>query len=108
VAQARAAIASRLRPIDEHETAPLALDWPGAGGRRDRAHRCAGTRQLGDGRLCFAETLRADVAIELRSVATVMAGTPHHGVLERGECAHLTGAVMMPGPTRWCRWNYAK
>jgi len=100
VAQARAAIASRLRPIDEHETVPLAQ----ALGRVLAADVIAPIdvpahdNSAMDGYAFAGDSLRADVAIELRSVATLMAGTPHRGAVGPGECVRImTGAVMPAG-----------
>jgi molybdopterin molybdotransferase len=100
VAQARAAIASRLQPITDAETVPLAqalgrvlasdviatIDVP--------AH----DNSAMDGYAFAGSALRADAALELRSIATVMAGAPHAGVVGAGHCVRImTGAVMPAG-----------
>jgi molybdopterin molybdotransferase len=100
VAQARAAIASRLRPIEDHETVPLAQ----ALGRVLSADVIATIdvpahdNSAMDGYAFAGSALRADAAIELRSVATVMAGAPHGGSVGPGQCVRImTGAVMPAG-----------
>ena len=111
VAEARAAIAARLKPIDGRETVPIAqalgrvlaedvvspIDVP--------AH----DNSAMDGYAFAGAALRTDAPTELRSVATVMAGTPHHGTVEAGQCVRImTGAVMPVGadtvvPLELCR-----
>lgn len=111
VAQARAAIAGRLRPIGERETVPLAqalgrvladdvispIDVP--------AH----DNSAMDGYAFAGAALRSDAAIALQSVATVMAGVPHAGAVAAGQCVRImTGAVMPCGadtvvPLELCR-----
>ncbi|HET7527298.1 MAG TPA: gephyrin-like molybdotransferase Glp [Burkholderiaceae bacterium] len=111
VAQARAAIAERLRPIGDRETVPLAqalgrvladdvispIDVP--------AH----DNSAMDGYAFAGVSLRGDAALTLRSVATVMAGAPHGGSVGDGQCVRiLTGAVMPAGadtvvPLELCR-----
>jgi molybdopterin molybdotransferase len=111
VAEARAAIAARLRPIDARETVPIAqalgrvlaedvispIDVP--------AH----DNSAMDGYAFAGSALRADAPLALRSVATVMAGTPHAGTVQAGHCVRImTGAVMPPGadtvvPLELCR-----
>jgi molybdopterin molybdotransferase len=111
VDQARAAIAQRLRPIDGREVVPLAqalgrvladdvispIDVPAHDNSAMDGYAFAGT------------ALRADAAAELRSVATVMAGTPYSGRVGAGQCVRImTGAVMPAGadtvvPLELCR-----
>ena len=51
-----------------------------------------------DGYAFAGAALRADAALELRSIATVMAGAPHGGVVGPGQCVRImTGAVMPAG-----------
>jgi molybdopterin molybdotransferase len=100
VAEARAAIAARLKPIDARETVPIAqalgrvladdvispIDVP--------AH----DNSAMDGYAFAGAALRDEAATELRSVATVMAGAPFAGTVESGQCVRImTGAVMPPG-----------
>lgn len=100
VAQARAAIAARLKPIDARETVPLAqalgrvlaedvispIDVP--------AH----DNSAMDGYAFAGAALRADAAAELRAVGTVMAGTPFGQTVAAGDCVRImTGAVMPAG-----------
>ena len=111
VDQARAAIAQRLQPIDGREVVPLAqalgrvlaedvispIDVPAHDNSAMDGYAFAGT------------ALRADAAIELRSVATVMAGAPYSGRVGAGQCVRImTGAVMPAGadtvvPLELCR-----
>jgi molybdopterin molybdotransferase len=111
VAEARAAIAARLQPITACETVPLAqalgrvlaedvispIDVP--------AH----DNSAMDGYAFAGGALRADAPLELRSVATVMAGAPYRGTVEAGQCVRImTGAVMPAGadtvvPLELCR-----
>jgi molybdopterin molybdotransferase len=111
VAQARAAIAERLRPIAGHESVPLAQ----ALGRVLAADVIAPIdvpahdNSAMDGYAFAGAALRADAAIELRPVGTVMAGVPHGGTVGAGECMRImTGAVMPTGadtvvPLELCR-----
>ena len=100
VEQARAAIAARLSPIDARETVPLAhalgrvladdvispIDVP--------AH----DNSAMDGYAFAGNALRAEAPLELRAVATVMAGAPFAGSVLPGQCVRImTGAVMPPG-----------
>ena len=111
VDQARAAIAQRLQPIDGREVVPLAqalgrvlaedvispIDVPAHDNSAMDGYAFAGT------------ALRADAAIGLRSVATVMAGAPYSGSVGAGQCVRImTGAVMPAGadtvvPLELCR-----
>jgi molybdopterin molybdotransferase len=111
VAEARAAIAARLQPIDARETVPIAqalgrvladdvispIDVP--------AH----DNSAMDGYAFDGAALRADAPLELRSVATVMAGTPLAQPVAAGQCVRImTGAVMPAGadtvvPLELCR-----
>jgi molybdopterin molybdotransferase len=111
VAEARAAIAARLQPITAREAVPIAralgrvladdvispIDVP--------AH----DNSAMDGYAFAGAALRADAPFELRSVATVMAGTPFTGTVSPGECVRImTGAVMPAGadtvvPLELCR-----
>src|SRR5262245_9645464 len=111
VEQARAAIAARLKPIDGRETVPIAqalgrvltedvispIDVP--------AH----DNSAMDGYAFAGAALRADAPLELRSVATVMAGRPFDGTVGHGQCMRImTGAVMPAGadtvvPLELCR-----
>ena len=100
VAQARAAIAARLRPIEDPETVPLAR----ALGRVLAADVIATIdvpahdNSAMDGYAFAGAALRTDAAIELRSVATVMAGAPLGGSVGPGECVRImTGAVIPAG-----------
>ncbi|HTP72170.1 MAG TPA: gephyrin-like molybdotransferase Glp [Burkholderiaceae bacterium] len=111
VAQARAAIAERLRPITEREAVPLAQ----ALGRVLAADVVspidvpAHDNSAMDGYAFAGAALRTDTAIALRSVATVMAGAPYPGSVGAGQCVRImTGAVMPAGadtvvPLELCR-----
>jgi molybdopterin molybdotransferase len=100
VEQARAAIAARLQPIGARETVPVAqalgrvlaedvvspIDVP--------AH----DNSAMDGYAFAGAALRADAPLELRAIATVMAGTPFDGAVRAGQCVRImTGAVMPAG-----------
>jgi molybdopterin molybdotransferase len=100
VAEARTAIAARLKPIDARESVPIAhalgrvladdvispIDVP--------AH----DNSAMDGYAFAGAALRADAPLQLRSVATVMAGAPHTGAVQAGECVRImTGAVTPAG-----------
>ncbi len=111
VAEARAAIAARLKPIDAREIVPIAqalgrvladdvispIDVP--------AH----DNSAMDGYAFAGAALRTDAPTELRSVATVMAGTPFTQPVGAGQCVRImTGAVMPAGadtvvPLELCR-----
>ena len=111
VAQARAAIAARLRPIGERETVPLAqaLNRVLAADVISPIDVPAHDNSAMDGYALAGAALRADAAIELRSVATVMAGAPYDGAVGAGQCVRIrTGAVMPEGtdtvvPLELCR-----
>src|SRR6185503_5192679 len=100
VEQARAAIAARLKPIDARETVPIAqalgrvlgedvispIDVP--------AH----DNSAMDGYAFAGAALQTDARLGLRSVATVMAGTPYDASVAAGDCVRImTGAVMPAG-----------
>lgn len=111
VEQARAAITTRLRPIAERETLPLAqalgrvladdvispIDVP--------AH----DNSAMDGYAFAGAALHADAPLALRAVATVMAGAPLTQAVDAGQCVRImTGAVMPAGcdtvvPLELCR-----
>ncbi len=111
VAQARAAIAAALRPIEGRESLPLAqalgrvlaedlispIDVP--------AH----DNSAMDGYAFAGAALHADRASTLTVVGTVLAGKPFDGRVAAGECVRImTGAVMPPGtdsvvPLELCR-----
>lgn len=100
VEQARAAIAARLRPIAARETVPVAqalgrvlaedvvspIDVP--------AHDNAAM----DGYAFAGAALSAVAPLELRAVATMMAGAPLAHAVGPGQCVRImTGAVMPAG-----------
>jgi len=111
VAQARSAIAERLRPIADREDVPLAralgrvlaadvispIDVPAHDNSAMDGYAFAGTE------------LRADAATSLRAIGTVMAGVPFAGAVALGHCVRImTGAVMPAGadtvvPLELCR-----
>jgi molybdopterin molybdotransferase len=100
VAQARAAIAECLRPIDARETVPLAqaLGRVLAQDVTSPIDVPAHDNSAMDGYAFAGAALRSDAPLELRSVATVMAGTPHTGTVGAGQCVRImTGAVMPAG-----------
>jgi len=111
VAQARAAIAERLRPIESREEVSTAqalgrvladdvispIDVPAHDNSAMDGYAFAGT------------ALRADAPITLRAIGTVMAGAPFAQAIAAGECVRImTGAVMPAGadtvvPLELCR-----
>ena len=111
VAQARAAISERLRPIKDHESVPIAqalgrvladdvispIDVP--------AH----DNSAMDGYAFAGSALGTDGAIALRAIGTVMAGVPFAHAVASGQCVRImTGAVMPAGadtvvPLELCR-----
>ena len=111
VQQARAAIAERLRPIDGREIVPLgqALGRVLADDLISPIDVPAHDNSAMDGYAFAGTALRADAAIQLRSVATVMAGAPHGDTVGAGQCVRImTGAVMPDGadtvvPLELCR-----
>ncbi|HEX6721571.1 MAG TPA: molybdopterin molybdotransferase MoeA, partial [Burkholderiaceae bacterium] len=111
VAEARAAIAARLQPITAHETVPIAqaLGRVLAHGVISPIDVPAHDNSAMDGYAFAGAALRSDAPLQLRSVATVMAGTPHRGTVQAGQCVRImTGAVMPEGadtvvPLELCR-----
>lgn len=111
VAEARAAIAAALVPIDGTETVALTA----ALGRVLGADVIspidvpAHDNSAMDGYAFAAAALRGDAPTVLKRVATVYAGAPFDGTLAPGECVRImTGAVMPAGldtvvPQELCR-----
>ena len=100
VADARAAIAARLKAIEGHESVPLAQ----ALGRVLAADVIATIdvpahdNSAMDGYAFAGAALRADAPTELQATGTVMAGAPFAGTVGPGECVRImTGAVMPVG-----------
>ena len=111
VDEARAAIAARLQPIDARETVPLvqALGRVLADDVISPIDVPPHDNSAMDGYAFAGSALRADAPLELRTVATVMAGAPFAGTVLPGQCVRImTGAVMPAGadtvvPLELCR-----
>jgi len=100
VAQARAHIAARLRPIEGSETVPLAqaLGRVLAADVMSPIDVPAHDNSAMDGYAFAGSALRTDAAIELRPAGTVMAGAPSALAVADGHCVRImTGAVMPAG-----------
>jgi molybdopterin molybdotransferase len=111
VAEARAAIAARLQPISARETVPIAqaLGRVLADAVVSPIDVPAHDNSAMDGYAFAGAALRTYAPLELRSVATVMAGAPFSGTVASGQCVRImTGAVMPSGadtvvPLELCR-----
>jgi len=111
VAQARAAIAERLRPIEGRETVPtaLALGRVLADDVISPIDVPAHDNSAMDGYAFAGAALRADAPLELRAIGSVMAGAPLSQAVAAGQCVRImTGAVMPAGtdtvvPLELCR-----
>jgi molybdopterin molybdotransferase len=100
IAQARVAIAERLRPIEGDETVALAQ----AAGRvlahdlMSQIDVPAHDNSAMDGFAFDGAALRADAGLTLRTVGAVLAGQPSSLAVASGDCVRImTGAVMPPG-----------
>jgi molybdopterin molybdotransferase len=98
VAQARAAIAERLRPIAERDTVPIAqaLGRVVADDVISPIDVPAHDNSAMDGYAFAGAALQSDGAITLRSVGSVMAGAAHAGAVEAGQCVRIMTGAMMP------------
>ena len=111
VAQARAAIAERLRPIRERESVPLlqALGRVLAEDVISPIDVPAHDNSAMDGYAFDGAALRPSEPIALRAAGTVMAGDPTPPVVAGGQCMRImTGALMPAGadtvvPLELCR-----
>jgi len=111
VADARAAIAAAIRPIDGHETVPLtaALDRVLAADVISPIDVPAHDNSAMDGYAFAGAQLAVEGASTFRIVGTVYAGAPFGGAVASGECVRImTGAVMPAGldtvvPQELCR-----
>ena len=100
VAQARAAIAAALRPMQPPETVPLmqALGRVLAADVVSPIDVPAHDNSAMDGYAFAGAALRGDAATTLKAVGTLHAGTPFTGPVGPDECLRImTGAVMPPG-----------
>jgi molybdopterin molybdotransferase len=111
VAQARAAIAARLRPIEGSEQVPLAqaLGRVLAADVMATIDVPAHDNSAMDGYAFSGDALQAGTEMHLRATASVMAGAPLATRVAAGECVRImTGAVMPDGtdtvvPLELCR-----
>ena len=111
VAQARAAIAERLRPIEDQESVPItqALGRVLADDVISPIDVPAHDNSAMDGYAFAGSALGSDGAIALRVIGTVMAGVPFAQAVASGQCVRImTGAVMPAGadtvvPLELCR-----
>ncbi|ODV09361.1 MAG: molybdopterin molybdenumtransferase MoeA [Rubrivivax sp. SCN 70-15] len=100
VAEARAAIAAALRPIEGRESLPLAetLGRVLADDLISPIDVPAHDNSAMDGYAFAGAALHADHACRLTVVGTVLAGKPFDGTVAAGECVRImTGAVMPAG-----------
>ena len=111
VADARAAIAAAIVPIDETETVALTASLGRVLGADviSPIDVPAHDNSAMDGYAFAGTALRVDASTTLRSVATVYAGAPFDGEVGAGQCVRImTGAVMPRGldtvvPQELCR-----